>query len=401
MFSAEPLGGGIEQHAPTAADFWYDTNLEHDLDSLLGDVEQTLASASADRPHDRVQRLRLRGHGQTVAVIDSGIAWDHPNLGGGFGAEYRVVGGWDFTEENDANPYDDGPAGSHGTHVAGIVGATANRAGDVGVAPGVDLVGLRVFNDQGEGYFSWVEKALEWVHTNRNAFANPITAVNLSLGTAWNAATVPSWAMLEDEFAQLKADGIFIAVSAGNSFTSYNTPGLSYPAASSNVVPVMSGRRLGFAELLQPTARPGDRRAGPVDSQHGARLRRQSERRDRRLGELQRHQHGFAVCRRGERDRPRGDGVRRLHEHHGRHDLQPHDVDGRPVLRRGHEPVLQAAQRVRGARRADSGTTTTVRRPTRRSIWARSARPAAKSAAWSASGATSIFSASPPRPTAR
>ena len=78
------------------------------------------------------------------------------------------------------------------------------------------------------------------MHQNRDAFDNPITAVNLSLGTAWNAATVPSWAMLEDEFAQLEADGIFIAVSAGNSFTTYNAPGLSYPAASSHVVPVMS-----------------------------------------------------------------------------------------------------------------------------------------------------------------
>src|SRR5262249_3270568 len=156
----------------------------------------------------------FNGAGQTVAVIDSGIAWDHPNLGNGFGAGARVVGGWDFTEENDANPYDDGPAGSHGTHVAGVVGATPNAQGDGGGGRGVDLVALRVFNDQGAGYFSWVEKALQWVHTNRNSFANPITAVNLSLGTAWNAATAPNWATLEDEFAQLKADGIFISVSA-------------------------------------------------------------------------------------------------------------------------------------------------------------------------------------------
>jgi subtilisin family serine protease len=241
MFSAEPLGGSIGHHAAPTADFWYDASLERDLDSLLGDVEQTLASA-----HELTGVTSARnnygfvGAGQTVAVIDSGIAWDHPNLGAGFGATSRVVGGWDFTEENDANPYDDGTAGSHGTHVAGIVGATANATGDSGVAPGVDLVGLRVFNDQGDGYFSWVEKALRWVHTNRNAFANPITAVNLSLGTAYNAATVPSWATLEDEFAQLKADGIFIAVSAGNSFSTYKTAGLSYPAASPSVVPVMS-----------------------------------------------------------------------------------------------------------------------------------------------------------------
>ena len=174
-----------------------------------------------------------------MAVIDSGIAWDHFALGGGFGANYRVVGGWDFTEENDANPYDDGAAGSHGTHVAGIIGSSHGT--HTGVAPGVDLVGLRVFNDAGQGFFSWVENALRWVHTNRNAFENPITAVNLSLGVStWNAATIPNWANLEDEFAQLEADGIFIAVSAGNSYASYNTPGLSYPAASPYVVPVMS-----------------------------------------------------------------------------------------------------------------------------------------------------------------
>ena len=245
MYSAEPLGGllggSIEQHVLTSPDFWYDTSLERGFDTLLGDIGQSLASA-----HKLTGATQARndygffGYGQTVAVIDSGIAWDHPNLGNGFGADFRVVGGWDFTDENDANPYDDGPSGSHGTHVAGIVGATANAQGDVEVAPGVDLVGLRVFNDQGAGYFSWVEKALKWVHTNRNTFENPITAVNLSLGTSWNAATVPSWAMLEEEFAQLKADGIFIAVSAGNSFATYNAQGLSYPAASSSVVPVMS-----------------------------------------------------------------------------------------------------------------------------------------------------------------
>jgi hypothetical protein len=124
--------------------------------------------------------------------------------------------------------------------VAGIVGADISGTTNDGVAPDVDLVGLRVFDDDGAGFFSWVESALQWVHQNRNAYENPITAVNLSLGTTWNSASVPSWAMLEDEFAQLKADGIFIAVSAGNSFASYNAPGLSYPAASPHVVPVMS-----------------------------------------------------------------------------------------------------------------------------------------------------------------
>jgi subtilisin family serine protease len=177
------------------------------------------------------------GAGQTVAVIDTGIGYDHRALGGGFGAVYKVVGGWDFAE-NDANPYDDGPIGSHGTHVAGIIGSTDATYG--GVAPGADLVALRVFNDAGQSSFTWIEQALQWVQKNRNAFANPITTVNISIGTAWNSTVVPNWSMLEDEFAQLKASGIFVAVAAGNSFSRYNTTGLSYPAASPHVVPVMS-----------------------------------------------------------------------------------------------------------------------------------------------------------------
>jgi subtilisin family serine protease len=183
------------------------------------------------------QQFGLNGRGQTVVVIDSGIAWDHIYLGKGFGAGYRVVGGWDFAE-NDANPYDDAPAGFHGTHVAGIIGS--DHPARSGVAPGVDLVALRVFDDAGKGRIEWVEQALQWVYDNRNTFANPITTVNLSLGTQWNSNAIPGWATLEEELKQLYQEGIVVTASAGNSFKQYNTPGLSYPAASSYVLPVAS-----------------------------------------------------------------------------------------------------------------------------------------------------------------
>lgn len=234
------LPPAIEHHRESQADFWLDSDNLRAIDSDLERIEQSLANA-----HDQSGMTAVRtdygfdGTGQTVAVIDSGIAYDHFALGGGFGSNYRVVGGWDFTGENDANPYDDGPSGSHGTHVAGIVGASGGS--HEGVAPGVDLVGLRVFDDAGNGYFSWVENALQWVYDNRDTFENPITAVNLSLGVAsWNSDSIPSWANLENEFYALKQAGIFVAVSAGNSFTSFNEAGLSYPAASPHVVPVAS-----------------------------------------------------------------------------------------------------------------------------------------------------------------
>jgi hypothetical protein len=198
---------------------------------LLGNASATTQAAEV------AEQYGFDGAGQTVAVIDSGIAWDHYALGGGFGEGNQVVGGWDFAE-NDANPYDDGPAGFHGTHVAGIIGSTDDQYR--GVSSGVDLVGLRVFDDSGAGNLEWVEQALQWVHDHKDDFANPITTVNLSLGTDWNAFDVPEWASLEDEFAQLETDGLFISVAAGNSFLSYGTTGLSYPAVSSHVVPVAS-----------------------------------------------------------------------------------------------------------------------------------------------------------------
>ena len=214
---------------------------------LQSDQLTGYGAAGVEYAHDY---LGLTGLGQTVAIIDTGIAYDHYALGGGWGADYRVVGGWDFAE-NDANPYDDRPGGFHGTHVAGIVGSS--DATYTGVASGVDLVALRVFDDQGHGEFSWIEDALRWVHDHQHSFEHPITTVNLSLGADWNADAIPSWAELEDELAQLEQDGVFVAVAAGNGFRDSQTVGLSYPAVSSFVVPVASAGTDGRLRDFQST----------------------------------------------------------------------------------------------------------------------------------------------------
>ncbi|MBA4104690.1 MAG: hypothetical protein C0485_02950 [Pirellula sp.] len=287
VMSADPL---IEHHSvdePPALeqtvqagelgdpDFWIDAEDATTFDDYFQEVEQALVQAHTLTGWYNVQsNYGFTGRGQTVAVIDSGIAYNHFAFGGGgVGANYRVVGGWDFTEENDWNFYDEGPSGGHGTHVSGIVGGSSSP--NTGVAPGVDFVGLRVFNDAGAGYFSWVENALKWVLQNRNTFANPITTINLSMGvSSWNAATIPQWANLEDEFQALEAAGIFIAVSAGNSFTSFNAPGLSYPASSQYVVPVMattdSGALSSFSQrLTRAIAAPGQNIVSTIPDYRG------------------------------------------------------------------------------------------------------------------------------------
>ncbi len=210
---------------------------------------------------DKVRSLYgLTGRGQTIAVIDTGIAYDQRALGSGYGSAARVVGGWDVAEQ-DADPYDDGPAGFHGTHVAGIIAADDPLR--PGVAPGVDLVTVRVFDDLGNGSLAWVEQALRWVADNRDAYRYPITAVNLSLGTSYNGTSPPDYAVLEDELRTLWDAGILVVAAAGNDFGRYGRPGLSYPAASPYVLPVGSldatGRLSAFTQRLERMlAAPGE-----------------------------------------------------------------------------------------------------------------------------------------------
>jgi hypothetical protein len=207
-------------------------------DQHLPDLDQlAIAAGKVSSVRQSQTNYGFTGRGQTVAILDSGVAYDHPALGGGFGDGYRVAGGWDFGED-DADPNDPGTSRGHGTHVAGIIGG--NDARHPGLASEVDFVALRVYNNIGAGYFRWVKDALNWVHEHQNDFRFPITTVNLSLGADWNSDSIPNWAQIEDELAQLEDDGIFIAVAAGNSFVRHNAPGLGYPAVSPNVVPVSS-----------------------------------------------------------------------------------------------------------------------------------------------------------------
>ncbi len=100
-----------------------------------------------------------------VAVIDSGIQRDHPDL--------NVVGGVNCST---GRGYDDG--NGHGTHVAGTIGAKDDGVGVVGVAPGARLWAVRVLNKYGQGSLSSVVCGIDWVTRN----ASTIEVANMSLG---------------------------------------------------------------------------------------------------------------------------------------------------------------------------------------------------------------------------
>jgi hypothetical protein len=113
----------------------------------------------------------LTGAGIKVAILDTGVDYRHPDLGGCFGTGCKVVGGYDFVN-NDSDPMDDYPD-SHGTHVAGIVAANGTMKG---VAPDAKLLAYKVLSSSGWGANSGIIAALE------RALVDGANVANLSLG---------------------------------------------------------------------------------------------------------------------------------------------------------------------------------------------------------------------------
>ncbi len=105
-----------------------------------------------------------QGLGVKVAVLDTGIDVDHPDLAA------AIVDTKDFTGDGieDTN--------GHGTHCAGVVGARLNDVGFVGVAPKAKLLIGKVLGKGGRGSFEWIARGIEW------AVAKGAHIISMSLG---------------------------------------------------------------------------------------------------------------------------------------------------------------------------------------------------------------------------
>ncbi|HTK82783.1 MAG TPA: S8 family serine peptidase [Bacteroidota bacterium] len=150
-----------------------------------------------------------QGDGVRVGIIDTGIDYLHPALGGGFGPGFKVAGGYDVVN-NDADPMDDN---GHGTHVAGIVAANTDSV--KGVAPTATLYAFKALNAAGTGMDSDVLEAIERaVDPDQNGDdTDKLDIVNMSLGTNGGSPTDPT-SIAVDNATRL---GIVFCVAAGNS----------------------------------------------------------------------------------------------------------------------------------------------------------------------------------------
>ena len=176
----------------------------------------------------------ITGKGYSAVIIDTGIDLDHPFFGpdvDGNGVSDRILYQYDFADK-DADASD---RSGHGSHVASVIGSSDNTYS--GIAPDVGLIALKVFKDNGSGFFSDLEKSLQWVISNATTYN--IASVNLSLGDERNWTTQTGRYGIGDELAALSAIGVVVAAAAGNNFAKFNSqPGVAYPAADINVISV-------------------------------------------------------------------------------------------------------------------------------------------------------------------
>ena len=186
----------------------YNSTFGTDSSSVQSDYNQSGLNQS-DNSHyispaqivkaDRIWEKGIDGRGVNVAVIDSGIDKNHPDLVGKVIAEKNFL----------ANEITADDLLGHGTMIAGIIaGSGAVSDGKYkGIAPGASLINVKVIDQNGDGKVSDIIAGIEW------AIYNGADVLSLSLGGINLGETNPPITMAADNAADL---GVVVCVAAGN-----------------------------------------------------------------------------------------------------------------------------------------------------------------------------------------
>jgi subtilisin family serine protease len=175
-----------------------DPNVDYVEPNQIFGIEAQKMPTGIDRSGaDKSSTMAGDGQGNVtnvnVAIIDTGIDLDHPDL--------NVIMDKTFVPGTTTGDDDNG----HGTHVAGIVAAKDNSEGIVGVAPGANLIAIKVLANDGRGTTIDIIKAINWITANRDL----IDIVNMSLGGGDSRA-------MNDAIKRSVQSGITYVAAAGN-----------------------------------------------------------------------------------------------------------------------------------------------------------------------------------------
>jgi thermitase len=184
-------------------------NTGQSFTNTAGDISVPKGNADADV--DAVEAWAITsGNGITVAVLDSGVDLDHPDI------NPKVVLRANFSgAATNEDKY------GHGTHVAGIVAASHNTYGVAGVCPGCTILAGKVLDDRGIGSSSGLANGINW------AVSNGAKVINMSIG-------VRASRTLETAINNAWSKGVVLVAAAGNGGNQTKI----YPAAYPNVIAV-------------------------------------------------------------------------------------------------------------------------------------------------------------------
>ena len=181
---------------------------------------------------DDVHNLGITGDGVTVAVLDTGIDTDHPDLSDDLLAQYCFTdGACPPSNSNEGTSAEDGEG--HGTSVSGIITSKGTVA-PLGVAPDAGIVAVKVLDDSGSGWFSDITAGIDWVVANRSAYN--IVAINMSLsGGLYSGLCDSTFPDTRDAVNSAVANGISVFAASGNDGSSTQ---MGSPACLSNAISV-------------------------------------------------------------------------------------------------------------------------------------------------------------------
>ncbi|MGN0475228.1 MAG: S8 family serine peptidase, partial [Acutalibacteraceae bacterium] len=166
------------------------------------------------------------GKGVTVAVIDTGVDYDHPDLVNNISSMSARINNGSISHE--PSEYND--LHGHGTHVCGIIAAEGNnKIGVIGVAPEAEIISIKATTDENGKEFSYYNL----IESIFYAVGNDAYVINLSLGADYSTGNNTDLQAAID-FAE--SSGVIVVAAAGNS----NKYHADYPAAYDNVIAVSS-----------------------------------------------------------------------------------------------------------------------------------------------------------------
>ncbi|MFE5395505.1 S8 family serine peptidase [Streptomyces sp. NPDC056568] len=222
---ALPSVRGAAVEADKGRDFWREfTRRGAGIDGvwLDGRVTAAMAESNAQIGTPEAWQAGLTGKGVTVAVLDSGVDADHPDLAGRVAQSRSFIAGQEVADRH-----------GHGTHVASTVGGSgaASDGAERGVAPGATLAVGKVLDDSGSGSESEIIAGMEWAARDVDA-----DIVSMSLGsTEASDGTDP---MAEAVNTLSRETGALFVIAAGNTGapSSIGSPGAADAALTVGAV---------------------------------------------------------------------------------------------------------------------------------------------------------------------